>query len=232
MNRLERIDDKEATMRAVLLGWQAGLYTAMPAIIDSFDPAAETCAAVVTVQARVTDRNGVESWVTLPKLVDVPVVFPGGGGYTLTFPVEQGDEALIVFASRCIDNWWVSGEVQTQADLRMHDLSDGFAFIGPRSRPRALTPGVKTSGAQLRSDDGATYIELADGNLVNIKAPGGIDLNGVKIDASGNVTGPAGSTIKAPTLNGTTQVIFAGKNATTHTHNNVQPGAGVSGGPT
>jgi hypothetical protein len=232
MNRLERIDDKEAAMRAVLLGWQAGLFTAMPAIIESFDPSKETCEATCTIQAKVTGKDGTAQWVTLPKLVDVPVVFPSGGGYSLTFPVDAGDEALIVFASRCIDNWWLAGGVQTQADLRMHDLSDGFAFVGIRSQPRVLNNGVKTTAAQLRSDDGSTFVEVADGNLVNITAPGGINLNGVTIDAAGNVTAPAGSTIKAPTVEGTTQVKFAGKNATTHTHGGVTTGAGNTLGPT
>lgn len=165
MNRLERFDDPEAAMLAVLRGWQAGLYTAMPAIIDSFDPDKETCEAHITIQAKVTDRNGVESWQSLPKLVDVPVVFPGGGGYTLTFPVGAGDEALIVFASRCIDAWWQSGGVQVQADLRMQDLSDGFAFVGIKSQPRVLAGGVKTTGAQLRSDDGLNYVEVGAGTI-------------------------------------------------------------------
>lgn len=231
MNRLERIDDKEAAMLAIMRGWQAGIYTALPAVIDSFDPAKQTCEAIVTIQARVIDKDGAEAWVTLPKLVDVLVSFPSGGGYTLTFPVKKGDEALIVFSSRCIDNWYLAGGVQTQADLRMHDLSDGVAFVGVRSQVRLLTGGVKTAGAQLRSDDGETYVELVDGQLVNIKAPGGIDLNGVKIDAAGNVTGPAGSTIKAPTVNGTAEVIFAGKNATTHVHTGVSAGTANTGGP-
>ena len=33
------------------------------------------------------------------------MVFPGGGGFALTFPVAAGDECLVVFASRCIDDY-------------------------------------------------------------------------------------------------------------------------------
>lgn len=240
MDRLERIDDKEAAMLVILRGWQAGIYTSSPAIIDSFDPSKQTCTAQLAIKARVDDSTAwakvkqagdVAPWVTLPKLVDIPVHFPSGGGYTLTFPVQPGDEALIVFSQRCIDNWFMSGGVQSQADFRMHDLSDGFAFVGVRSLARLLSGGVKTTAAQLRADDGSTYVEVAAGQLVNVKAPGGINLNGVVIDASGNVTAPAGSTIKAPTINGTTQVIFAGKNSTTHTHGGVQTGSGATGAP-
>src|SRR5260363_73502 len=49
--------------------------------------------------------------VELPLLGDVPVFFPRGGGCTLTFPVQKGDECVVVFASRCIDGWWQSGGV-------------------------------------------------------------------------------------------------------------------------
>ena len=65
----------------------------------------------------------------------MPVVFPGGGGFALTFPVAAGDECLVVFASRCIDAWWQSGGVGEPMEPRMHDLSDGFALIGVRSQP-------------------------------------------------------------------------------------------------
>jgi hypothetical protein len=229
MDRLERTNDKEAALRAAFAGWQSGVFTALPAIIESFNAAKQTCTATCTVQAQVTDKAGAKSWVTLPKLVDVPVHFPSGGGYTMTFPVAQGDEALIVFSSRCIDNWWLAGGVRSQADLRMHDLSDGFAFVGIRSQVRLLAGGVKPS-AQFRSDDGLTYVELAAGSVVNIKAPGGIDLNGVTIDAAGNLVSP--TTITAPLVTGTTNVVFGGKSGIGHEHSGVQTGPNNSGPPT
>jgi hypothetical protein len=49
-------------------------------------------------------------------------------------------------------------------EFRMHDLSDGFAFVGPRSTPRVLS-GVSTTATQLRSDDGATMVEVSPGKI-------------------------------------------------------------------
>ncbi|MFW8450019.1 Gp138 family membrane-puncturing spike protein, partial [Klebsiella pneumoniae] len=72
------------------------------------------------------DESGAQVSVNLPLLVDVPVVFPRGGGCTLTFPVKPGDECLVIFADRCIDFWWQSGGIQEPVDERMHDLSDAF----------------------------------------------------------------------------------------------------------
>lgn len=203
-------------MLDMLDGRQAKTWTAGPGIIQSFDPVAITCAVQMATQMKVFKQDGTWSWVSLPLLTDVPVCFPGGGGFTLTFPVAAGDEALIVFAQRCIDAWWQNGGVQPQAEFRMHDLSDGFALPGVRSQPRVI-PSVSTNSVQLRSDDGLAYVELAGGHVCNVRAPGGIDLNGVTIDAAGNLASPS-------TISAVTQVTAAGVNLKDHDHGGVQRG--------
>lgn len=210
-------------MRAALEGWQAGIETSVVGIVQSFDPVAQTCTVQPAIQARMRDRTGVLSWVTLPLLVDVPVVFPSGGGFTLTFPIKQGDEALVCLASRCIDSWWQSGAVGPQVDMRMHDLSDGFALVGPRSQPRKI-PAYSADTVQLRADDGSTYIEMSSGQMVNVVAPGGINLNGVIIDINSNITTPA-------TLNAAVDVVGGGKSLLSHVHTGVQSGNSTSGPP-
>lgn len=160
---------------AALQGLQASMWTALPCIIDSFDAATQTCTARPAIQARQQAQDSSFSWITLSLLVDVPVVFPGGGGFTLTFPVQPGDEALVVFSSRCIDAWFQSGKVSPQAELRMHDPSDGFAFVGVKSAPRVIG-AVSTSKTQLRSDDGATYVEVDHGHIT-LKAPTSVTID-------------------------------------------------------
>lgn len=172
MDRRERFESLNEALLVALDGWQSGLWTALPAIINSFDDLAMTVTAQPTIKMNVLLSDGTFSLVTLPLLVDVPVCFPGGGGYTLTFPIKQGDEALIVFSSRCIDAWWQLGGTQVQTELRMHDLSDGFAIIGVRSQPRVL-PSISTVAAQLRSDDGTTYVEVKDKHITITTPTGG-----------------------------------------------------------
>jgi hypothetical protein len=109
MLQTERSADLGEALRAALGGHQTGVWTALPAIIQSFDATKLTCVAQPAIKAQVRAQDGSTSWVSLPLLVDVPVCFPRGGGCTLTFPVAAGDEALIVFSSRCIDAWWQSG---------------------------------------------------------------------------------------------------------------------------
>lgn len=245
MDRRERVDDPEVALREAFDGLRAGIWTALPGIIQSFDAKAQTCEVQPTIKIPVRKLDGTIESVALPMLVDCPVQFPSGGNCTLTFPVKPGDECLVVFASRCIDAWWQSGGVQEQAEIRMHDLSDGFVFLGFRSKPRAL-PAVSGAATQLRSEDGSTYIEMNPTlQKVRIVAPGGFDVVAPLSTFSAAVTitglltfvgGMVGSAVSgaAATINGVInfvgQVLANGKRIDdTHTHSGVQPGGGNSG---
>lgn len=148
------------------------VHTGMPGRVVSFDATKQT-AKVQPAMKRLwigddEDDDPVE--VALPECPDVPVYFPGGGGYVLTFPVAPGDDCLLVFAERAIDFWWEKGGVQNPSEVRMHDLSDGFAFVGFRPKPNAVG-SFNTGAAELRTIDGGTVVRLEDG-MVTAGAPG------------------------------------------------------------
>jgi hypothetical protein len=190
MDRRERFEDPEEMLRAAMDGLQARLWTALPGIVQSFDASAMTCVVQPSIQGRLTAVDGAETLVDMPLLPDVPVVFPGGGGCTLTFPVKAGDECLVIFAARGIDYWWQSGGVQKPAETRRHDLSDGFAIIGPRSKARAIT-SINTAAVELRSDDGQAYVRLDPAaHSIVATAPGGVTVTAdTAIHGDLNVTG-------------------------------------------
>lgn len=169
MDLRERLDDHIEATRAAQDGHQAQLWTACPGIIQSYNAEALTCTVQPAIKGRVESPDGNVASVALPLLVDVPVIFPSGGGFVLTFPVAAGDECLVVFASRCIDAWWQSGGVQEPIETRMHDLSDGFALVGPRSQARKI-PAVSAEHVQLRTEDGQTYLEIQPGGKVRVSA--------------------------------------------------------------
>lgn len=171
MDRRERTGDPIEAQRAALEGKQAEIWTALPSIIEGFDPVAMTVSVQPAIRGQVEGENGRTSSVTMPLLVDVPVVFPCGGGFSLTYPVKQGDECLVIFASRCIDGWWQSGGIGDAPDERMHDLSDGFAIVGPRSQARTLSPAVDADSVQLRTDDGAAHITMMPDYTIRAQNP-------------------------------------------------------------
>lgn len=189
-DRRELYADEQTTLLAALEGWQSALWTALPVrVLTPLDPVRRTVSLQCLVRVKLQKPDHTFEWVEFPPFINCPVVFPSGGGVTLTFPVRAGDEGLALFASRCIDGWWQNGGIQNQPELRMHDLSDGFYLPGVSSVPDVI-PGISTTRAQLRDDPGTTYIEVDPvGPAINVTTPGSITAH-----ADGNLTATIGGT--------------------------------------
>lgn len=225
MDLRERFSDPQEGARIIQDSVQGRMWTMLPGIVQSFS--IENGAPFVSVQPavkgiRVADDQTVTS-VDLPLLPHCPVLYPRGGGCSLTFPIVAGDECMVVFGSRSIDEWWQNGEAQPAYDLRQHDLSDGIAIIGLTSLKRPLS-NISTTSTQLRSDDGRTVIDLnASSGVVTITVPNGLNVVGPM-----HVTGPvtADSTITAMGDIKAGSISLEG-----HVHSGVQSGSGKTGMP-
>lgn len=216
IDRRERSGELVEGVMVAMEGKQATIWTAMPGILQSFDPAKKTCVVQPALQAQVQKPDGTAEWVKLPLLLDCPVQFQGNAAYTLTFPLVQGDEGLVVFASRCIDAWWQSGGVQVQAEFRMHDLSDGFFLPGVSSVPN-VHPNISTDEVHLRNAAGTRKLRLAAAEL-EVLVPG----------ASVKLTDNT-ATVAATTINLNGSVIINGEAYVAHKHSGVTAGASNTG---
>lgn len=170
----------------------------------------------------------------LPLFSGVPVMWPQGGGWNLTFPIQENDECLLVFSDTMLDWWFQNGGLNNiPTSPRRHSLSDPIALFGIRSTPRALSD-YSTDSTQLRSDDQTVVIDLAtDG--ITITAPAvTVNTSGdVEVNASGDVTVEASGEV---TITGTPNV-SVGSHTTidsrvflNHSHSGVTTGGGVTGG--
>jgi len=170
MDIRERLHDQEESLRAMLDGFQAKIWTAIPASISTVHADGQHATFQAGIKSIVRNPDGTTTAVDLPVLPDVPLHFPSGGGVTMTFPVKSGDEALLIFSCRPTDAWQQSGGQQGQIDARMHDLSDAYALVGFKSSPNALS-NVNTDATEIRTADGNTVISLK-GDEVKLKATG------------------------------------------------------------
>ena len=223
MDRRERFENPQDALMAAFHGLTADLWTSMPGIVQSFDPVTCSCTVQLSIQAKVENVDtGDYSWTNIPLLVDCPVLFPRGGRCVLTFDISSGDECIVFFADRCIDAWWQQGGIQQQQIYRMHDLSDGFVFVGPRSKPN-VEGNISTTTTQLRTVDGSTYIELdPSGKNINIVTPNNVNVTAAKavVTASTEIDAIVGGTtmklttsaldINAPVINITGPVNITG----------------------
>ena len=195
MRNLSEISNSKNEMyRNMGDGWKSTLRVACPGIIQSFDSKEQTVTVQLTLREQVSDSEYNKEWMEIPLLLDVPIVVPRAGGYTLTMPIKQGDECLVVFGDMCIDAWWELGGIQNQLEKRRHDLSDGFAILGVWSQPKVLK-NYSTDSCQLRNEKGTSYIELKD-NEINIVSEK-VNINDVNFNEHTHTFN--GSSTSAPT---------------------------------
>ena len=108
--------------------------------------------------------DGTKTFANYPVLENVPVWFMGGGGFSFTFPIAAGNECMLLFHDRDLDSWYFNGAGNPPNTPRLHDITDAIALVGLKSGPNALG-GISTTSAQIRSDDGQTYIDFTSGKI-------------------------------------------------------------------
>ena len=135
MNEENRYEELQALKQNIL----SSLHCALPGTVVSYDAETQTAVIQPAVKRRAEQRDGFVRSVSgrnyrtvpdvpLPLLRDVPVFMP------VSFEVNPGDACLVIFADCDIDAWFETGEAEVPASDRMHSLSDGFAFVGFRTR--------------------------------------------------------------------------------------------------
>jgi hypothetical protein len=189
--------------------WLCALRCATVGKVVSFDEVKQTCVVQPTTQEIVllpppaTSQNptpgvtqNIPTPTTLAPIQDVPISMMRVPGWSITLPITEGTECLLIHADACIDGWWQTGEISPQYDRRRHDLSDAIALFGPWSQPNVLE-NYSTTSMQIRSDDQTVVIDLAAGKIT-ITAPT-VDINA---STAINATSPA---IQATASGGTAQ---------------------------
>ncbi len=177
MDSRQRYNDPEEMLHLALQSILPYLWTGIPGYIVDFDATKITATVQIGIKANQVAPDESVSQVQYPVLNDVPVIFPGGGGARLTFPIAKDDECWIMFSSRAMGAWKQQGGIQPANDPRKFHMSDAVCLVGPMSQSNKIA-NVSTATTQLRSNDGSTYVELdAQGQIVNIVAPGGVTMD-------------------------------------------------------
>lgn len=134
-------------------------HVALPARVETYDAAKQKVSVLPLIQGWRKDKDtGAKVSVTLPVVSGVPVVFPGAGGFRLTFPVAVGDTVALVFSDYSLDLWLKDGGLVDPRDTRVHHITDAIAIPGLRDFGHPLT-SAPTDSMSLGKDGGPT-IEL------------------------------------------------------------------------
>lgn len=142
------------------------LHTSFPARVEAYYPKSQSGDGIPTVdvtpQLNRSLPDGSDNFVSepLPKLADVPVVFPRCGKYAITFPLVAGDYVLVVCCQRNIGAWRATGAQGDPGDLGTHTLDGAVAIAGlfPDSVPSPNADG--TNMVVGREDNGNARLEF------------------------------------------------------------------------
>ena len=245
------INDDEETLRVIIDANNAQIWTGMPGIVVAIDYDDQTISVQPTIQGIITKPDGTNKNVNLPVLPKVLFQSFGNFDFAVTAPLKVGDEVYVQFASRCIDGWWDTGRISQQLEIRMHDLSDGVASLGYRSRPNSL-PSFSRDSLQIRNRQGDCFIELNPSKNVKITTPAMVEIiaNSVNVTAqettitsaeitmNGNVAVNGSLTTSGGNVSIAGNVSHSGGALSsngiildTHTHGGVDPGNSNTSGP-
>jgi hypothetical protein len=107
------------------------LYTAMPGIIQSYDPVTQSVQVQPCINRHSLNQDGSDDQRVRPVIHRVPVVFFGGKKGRITTPVSAGDSCLIVWSMASTVTWKSLGGIGSTPFFFDHGIGDGFAIIGP-----------------------------------------------------------------------------------------------------
>lgn len=166
MREHSRSPDLAEVIRMALSAHQDKIHVSLPGAIEAYDAARQVADVKPLLRRPLVASDGTElEPESLPILMDVPVVFPRGGGFFISFPLAKGDLVHLVFVEKSMDQW-LDGEGQetTPADFRMHSLSDAVAYPGLYPRGLALADAHAENLVVGRDGDAAAHFR-PDGEI-------------------------------------------------------------------
>lgn len=164
--------DREATpsladvLKVAMEGFGRGLHVAMPGVVETYDETTQKADIKPQVQQLVIDLDGNEELLELPVVPNVPVVFPRGGGYFVSFPLQKGDQVLLVICDRELNTWKSVGGDPEPKDPRQHALPDAVAIPGCYPFTDSLSEAHADNMAL--GKDGGAQIHVKDNGEIHI----------------------------------------------------------------
>lgn len=144
--------DLPSTADAITRDVKVSLNCTQIGRIESFDPATQTATIQLVInQLKEVKPDGTKIIQQHPVIKKCPVVTMFGGDSFINLPISPGDNCIVFFNDREIDQWMVKGDGQLPQTGRVHDFSDAIALVGIRHYQNSiasfLANGIRISFA-------------------------------------------------------------------------------------
>lgn len=163
-------------------------------IIQEFDETKQIATIRLAIKKILSEEpDGTKIYKEHPLLMECPVMTMFGGDSFINLPIAVGDNCIVLFCDRDMDEWVVSGGVQAPNTKRLHDISDAIAIVGIRHYQNSITQflanGIRISFASDSridlTDDAINSIAELFTHTGSMKVTGDFTIDG---DTYGNAT--------------------------------------------
>ncbi len=116
------------------------VHTALPGIVESYDPATQTANIRLAVRRAIEGADGGIEHEEIPVLPNVPFGWFASGGFALQFPVSTGDTVWVMFSEAAWAGFRTTGNLEDPGDVSRFGLSYPVAIPICRPVTKTLTP--------------------------------------------------------------------------------------------
>lgn len=220
------------------------ILTHYPGKIISFNAATQTATVQVMREQYNNKLHSLYTEYAFPILQNVPVQFPQGGGYFLTFPISGGENCLLDFCDKGIDHWKNEGSEKIgtfssgipKADyFRAYNINDAVAMVGYNPIPQAI-PEFNATSTELRNVARTQRFTMLPDGKMEIVTPTELDITAPETVINGNTTmngnlHVVGRITSTGTIKSDVDVLAKTISLVNHLTTGVVPGSGVSNKP-
>lgn len=190
-----------------------GVDDMLPARVISYDRETNRAQVLPLIRVLTTDNRQIER----AQIASIPVMQFGGGGMILNFNLKPGDLGWIKANDRDISLFLQSYGASAPNTIRLHSFQDAV-FIPDVMRGFTIAE-EDAENAVLQTLDGSVRVSLWPDRVKLTAGALSLTIGPAAFDF-------AGADVIMP------DAVIGGIRFSTHRHTDVEPGGGISGGPT
>jgi hypothetical protein len=157
--------DLREAIDLVLADFRMDIHTSFPARVLSYDAPGQTVDVQPALMREGTADDGGVAFDALPVLYNVPLQWPRGGGFALTFPIDVGDWVHVHCAEQSTLAWRRRGIAPCTPGLTDPHGLNGCVAVPGWYPDREKLSGVNASDAELRGPAGGVVRLKSDGTV-------------------------------------------------------------------
>lgn len=150
----------------------------MPAIVKEYDRANNIVIVQLAANIKLPDGENISRGT-----ISVPVWQYSGGGFKISFPLNEGDCGWVIAPDVDTINFWENRQVYDLTNIGQHSYENGF-FL-PDIRPPTQVNQPTDGSFAIGTLDGKTQISFSNG-IITIDSPTQMAINSPKVEISGD----------------------------------------------